>query len=203
MSERRDDGPEHGITFFASLLPHPLGIRIIRHISRAALSELGVRADVIGDLELALTEACTNALQHAPAGRAYGVKISVDAERCEFDVVDLGVGFDAPIADDPEGHGDWPPAESGRGLKLMRALVDRIELASGPGSGTHVHLTKRLEYEPDAAAHEVLAEASAGPATSNARPSGDRVVRSDVRFRAAGRRQGELLTYRARHQSAG
>jgi serine/threonine-protein kinase RsbW len=155
MNDRRRSEPEYGLTFVASLPLHPRGIRTVRHIARSALRELGVDRQTVGDLELALTEACANALEHASPGQAYGVKMSIDAQRCEFDIVDFGSGFEETASARPPG--EVAAAESGRGLRLMRALVDRVEVTSGPGSGTHVHLSKDLVFD-DAVARDVLSK---------------------------------------------
>jgi hypothetical protein len=41
-------------------------------------------------------------------------------------------------------------AEGGRGIVLMRSLVDDVEFATTPGVGTVVSLTKRLNLRHDA-----------------------------------------------------
>lgn len=43
-----------------------------------------------------------------------------------------------------------PFAESGRGLTLMRALMDDIEMVCGEETGTVVHLRKQLVLNDDA-----------------------------------------------------
>jgi serine/threonine-protein kinase RsbW len=40
--------------------------------------------------------------------------------------------------------------ESGRGLAIMRACVDDVELRTGPGKGTVVSLRKQIEWRSDA-----------------------------------------------------
>lgn len=40
--------------------------------------------------------------------------------------------------------------ESGRGLAIMRACVDDVTLRSGPGQGTVVSISKRIEWRPGA-----------------------------------------------------
>ena len=40
-------------------------------------------------------------------------------------------------------------AESGRGLDLIRALVDRVKFISKPEEGVIVHLEKELEFDDD------------------------------------------------------
>jgi serine/threonine-protein kinase RsbW len=120
-------------------------IPVARHIVRNALAEVGVEADCTYDVELALSEACTNVLLHAGPGDAYEVRLQIEQETCELRVVDLGGGFD--------GQGPRPDREGaeegGRGLGLMIALVDKVHFASRPEAGTVVRLEKALVYRGD------------------------------------------------------
>ena len=125
-----------------------LSIPIVRHICRDAMAEIGVAEECSADIEVALTEACTNVLVHSGPGDRYEVHLRLDDQQCTIRVVDAGHGFDADLL----GHtapGD--SAESGRGVLLMRALVDRVLFTSRPEAGTIVHLEKDLAFVPGAA----------------------------------------------------
>lgn len=117
-------------------------VPLVRHLCGDALRKLRVHEDCVGDVELAITEACTNVVKHSSGAHdEYNVRIGIDGETCEISVSDAGVGFDH------EGHrGDTVPvsAESGRGIILMRALVDNVQFVSRPQDGTIVHLVKSL-----------------------------------------------------------
>lgn len=115
-------------------------IPVVRHICRHALTEVGVDPDCRGDIEVALSEACTNVLKHAGPGEEYGVNFSLDDRHCVIAVTDTGQGFDARIVPSD------PAAERGRGIELMRALVDRVNFESTPEAGTVVHLEKDLAF---------------------------------------------------------
>src|SRR4051794_31793715 len=105
---------------------------------------LGVAEECLTDIELALTEACTNVLDHATAGDEYEVVAGLDDSACIIEVVDTGRGFDA----DHLGHAEADPsAEEGRGIHLIRALVDRVHFKSRPEAGMIVRLEKQLVYE--------------------------------------------------------
>lgn len=127
----------------ALLLPRDARtIPVARHICREALRELGVEAECVGDIEVALTEACTNVLEHSQAGDQYEVQVRLAEEDCVIRVVDQGRGFDASaVAPRPADI-----SENGRGIALMHALVDRVKFESRPEEGTIVHLEKELEY---------------------------------------------------------
>lgn len=125
-----------------------LSVPVVRHICTYALSEVGVDESCQSDISIALTEACTNVLDHATQdGEAYEVDITIDDERCTIRVKDAGIGFDVDArAQDPKAD---VTAESGRGLDLIRALVDRVKFISKPEEGVIVHLEKQLEFDDD------------------------------------------------------
>ena len=125
-----------------------LSVPVVRHICSYALDEVGVDKTCSSDISIALTEACTNVLDHATQdGEAYEVHIAIDDERCTIRVKDAGIGFDVEAREGaPRASGD---AESGRGLDLIRALVDRVKFISKPEEGVIVHLEKELEFDDD------------------------------------------------------
>jgi serine/threonine-protein kinase RsbW len=86
------------------------------------------------------------------------VTVAVGPDLCELRVVDVGHGFDhATVQSDSRTHD--LDAERGRGLRLMHALVDHIELTSAPEEGTLVHLVKKLAFDDSAPARRVLFQA--------------------------------------------
>lgn len=122
-----------------------LSVPVVRHICTYALTEVGVREQCLSDISLALTEACTNVLDHVHDGGAeYEVIISIDDERCTIRVKDAGEGFDFEARN--QGRVDLT-AESGRGLELIRSLVDRVKFTSLPEDGMVVHLEKELKFD--------------------------------------------------------
>jgi serine/threonine-protein kinase RsbW len=129
----------------ALCLPHDeASVGIVRHICRDALVTLGVSYDCVADVELAVTEACTNVLKHASSKtHEYEVQVEIDESTCQIRVIDAGNHF--RMAPEPE---PVPvTAESGRGLFLMRAMVDQLDLDQEPEAGTVIKLTKELAFE--------------------------------------------------------
>jgi serine/threonine-protein kinase RsbW len=122
-----------------------LSVPLARHICTYAMREVGVTDDCLSDVTLALTEACTNVLDHVQdGGPAYEVHIGIDGERCSIRVKDLGQGFDFEGTN--AGRVD-ASAESGRGLELIRGLVDRVRFTAVEDAGTIVHLEKELDFD--------------------------------------------------------
>jgi serine/threonine-protein kinase RsbW len=121
-----------------------VSVPVVRRLLRQAMDVLGVEPDVTHDIELALTEACTNVLDHSDETDEYEVSAGIDGDQCVIEVIDRGSGFDGSI----EGLADAAPsAEEGRGIQLMRALVDRVTFDNRPSKGTVVHLEKKLEWQ--------------------------------------------------------
>ncbi|HLJ09035.1 MAG TPA: ATP-binding protein [Acidimicrobiia bacterium] len=122
-------------------------VPLVRTICRDAMHRLGVTPDCQGDVALALTEACANVVQHAEGVSEYEVNIEFCGGLCHIRVVDKGAGIDITDSSRTETFLD---RDSGRGVVLMRLLVDRIAFESRPEDGTIVHLQKNLELEEGA-----------------------------------------------------
>ena len=131
------------IKFTLQLPRDALSVPVVRRVLKTSMRTLGVSDDCVADIEIALTEAVTNVLDHAAAGDEYEVVAGLDDNSCVIEVIDTGRGFDAERL----GHVDADPsAEEGRGIQLIRALVDRVHFRSRPERGMIVHLEKELEF---------------------------------------------------------
>jgi serine/threonine-protein kinase RsbW len=126
-------------------------VPIVRDLCRTAMTQLGVEEAAVHDVALALTEACANVVTHASGtDDDYEVRFKLDGDLCMISVVDSGRGFDAASLDD--GMPDTA-AERGRGIELMKALVDRVTFDSVPERGTIVRFEKRLELRENSPLH--------------------------------------------------
>ena len=98
-------------------------------------TELGAVRALADDVVLACDEAATNAVEHAYRGQPEGV---VDVEATlESDVVSVDI----------RDTGRWRVPEGadhtrGRGLTIMRAVMDDVDVVRGPG-GTTVRMTRQ------------------------------------------------------------
>jgi serine/threonine-protein kinase RsbW len=130
-----------------SLPREAVSVPLTRHTVSAALYTAGVEPMCVDEVELALSEACTNAVQHAVGGVSYEVNVSISDEHVTIEVVDSGSGFGQREAS----FGALDHAsENGRGMALMNALSDLAVFDSVTGKGGSVHLTKRLRWIQDA-----------------------------------------------------
>jgi serine/threonine-protein kinase RsbW len=135
--------PSPRLEMSVSLPRQSHSVPVIRRLAAQILRAFGVAADSIHDVELAISEACANVIQHAIDSEGYEVSIELAADRCAITVIDRGDGFDATSVKDQKDN----DAESGRGLSLMRALVDNLNFVSEPKVGAVVHMVKRLDYD--------------------------------------------------------
>ena len=121
-------------------LPREAGsIPAVRRLLRCALAVLHVDHRSGDDLEIAITEACTNVVRHAAGAESFEVRLEVGENRCAIDVTDDGDGFE------PDALGNGSPAadsERGRGLFLIRALGENVRMHSSPRRGSLIHFEK-------------------------------------------------------------
>ncbi|MGH9278347.1 MAG: ATP-binding protein [Acidimicrobiales bacterium] len=123
-------------------------IPVTRHIVHNALDEVGAMRECAEDIAIAQSEACANVVKHSGPGDQYEVRVDIDQEKCVIRVIDTGRGFDWQTLTDADASPN-DLAERGRGILLMRALVDEVRFVSKPEAGTIVHLEKALEFRPD------------------------------------------------------
>ena len=100
--------------------------------------------ETLGDLKLALTEACSNSVRHAYANGEGTVEIRYELhpDRLVIEVVDDGDGFD-PSAEREEGD---DLVEGGLGIAIIRSIADELEIGAGDGGrGSRLRFAKSLD----------------------------------------------------------
>ena len=102
----------------------------------------GFPPELLGDLKLALTEACTNSVRHAYANGAGTVEIVYELypDRLEVVVVDQGEGF-TPQAGRVETD---ELTEGGLGIAIIEALSDELEITQRDEGGSRLRFVKKL-----------------------------------------------------------
>lgn len=132
------------IAFSVRLPRDARSLPLMRGLVRQALDHLDVPTQSIEEIVLALTEACANVVQHAARNDEYQVDVEISDDLCHITVFDDGQGFDLQAATVADGS----PLEAGRGLVLMKALVDRLQFVRAEDGRHRVVLEKRLRPEP-------------------------------------------------------
>jgi serine/threonine-protein kinase RsbW len=100
--------------------------------------------EVLGDLKLALTEACTNSVRHAyaDAGGVVEIVYELHADRLVVEVADSGEGFEPPEATEDDAD---ELSEGGLGIAIIQALADDVEIGPRDGGGSRLRFVKRLD----------------------------------------------------------
>jgi serine/threonine-protein kinase RsbW len=116
-------------------------------LGRLALTGLArtraLSAEIVADLKLALTEACSNSVRHAyDEGREGVVEIvyELSDDRIAIQVTDDGSGFDPETLERAQEELD----EGGLGIAIIRALTDELEIGARPEGGSQLRFTKYL-----------------------------------------------------------
>lgn len=116
-------------------------VRELRQKVEILLAELGASATVIADLQLAVSEAGTNAFVHGGGGYCW---IRLRDDRLVVRIADSGPGIDPGCVEQAVFIPGFSTADScGMGYTLMLELTDRVWLATGP-QGTVIQLEKRI-----------------------------------------------------------
>lgn len=92
------------------------------------------------NIPVAMTEALSNAIlrgNECDAARCVRVVVLLEATRLVVEVTDEGQGFDLEAARHTPDEADWLEREDGRGLFLMRALMDEVESQRPGPQGGH------------------------------------------------------------------
>jgi len=102
-------------------------------------------AEVLGDLKLALTEACTNSVRHAYAGGDGHVEIvyELHEDKLVVEVVDEGEGFEPPVDPSSKLESD-ELSEGGLGIAIIEALADEFEIRERAEGGSSLRFVKHL-----------------------------------------------------------
>jgi serine/threonine-protein kinase RsbW len=155
-----------------------VSVPVSRQVLDSCLETLGVTPNTRADIALALSEACANVIQHAGQGEEYELRVSAKDRRCAIEVVNTGTQDAGPVLD-----GDTPAfldegsrgaedladvfavaddpvsalGEHGRGLKIIDAVTDNLQLTGNKRQGTTtLHFEKTLEWLPGAAGHHLF-----------------------------------------------
>ncbi|MCU7728910.1 SpoIIE family protein phosphatase [Actinoplanes sp. KI2] len=155
----------------------PDSLAVARAAINTWLAGLGVSPSQVGAVQHALGEALGNAVEHAYGGGPGDFAVTVDLD-------EQGV-LRSTVTD----RGRWRPVPAdpqyrGRGMLMMRALSDHVEVVTGE-RGTTVTLTHRLRRPVEVGAATTRFEA-AGEAAEQAREVPFRIETGGPALRVAG-----------------
>src|SRR5713226_8559501 len=124
--------------FIELLLPaQPRYVGVARAHLRVTALHSGFTAAQVFEMGVAMSEAYANVIGHANTTWVT-LRYAVESHAMTVEVEDDGEGFDTAILDQPY----RPDAAVGRGMHLIRSLMDTVECQSSP-MGTLVRMTLR------------------------------------------------------------
>ena len=127
-----------------TLPARPENVSVIRHVLGAFAEALQLSDEVVEDLRLAVTEACTNVVRHAyPADRPGPVEVSIRPldEHIVVVVGDRGRGIGT--SSDTRGPG--------LGLPLIEAIAEAVDVQPVARGGSRVTMTFSRQRRGDLA----------------------------------------------------
>lgn len=119
--------------------------RVVERVQRECQDLQFAQRQVMLNVPVALTEALSNAILRGNSddpSKTVHVRASVDPDRLVIEVRDQGQGFDLDACTVDVGP-ETLEREDGRGLFLMRKLMDRVEcVPSDPGNTVRLTLNR-------------------------------------------------------------
>jgi anti-sigma regulatory factor (Ser/Thr protein kinase) len=116
-----------------TLPARPENVAVIRHVLGAFAEALQLPADLVEDMRLAVTEACTNVVRHAYHDEPGPIDVVIRPNGNKLDLI---------VSDQGAGIGPGPDlAGPGLGLPLIAALADHVEIEHAPTQGSRLAMT--------------------------------------------------------------
>jgi anti-sigma regulatory factor (Ser/Thr protein kinase) len=120
---------------YARTIRYPSDLSDLRTSLRAWLAAGLIHDQATSDLVVAVGEACANALEHGSQERAAKVEVTGrrDGEEIVMSILDAGVWDQTPSR-----------PHRGRGLDIVRRVVDELRIEPGPDGGTTVTIRRSV-----------------------------------------------------------
>ena len=129
------------------IIPSSLNfLREVDEFIEQKLREQGINQDLVTDIAISVTEVVTNAVNHGNRNdrrKKVTVSLKVDQKQVTIRIEDQGTGFDPehlanPLADENL------LKDAGRGIFIVKSLMDEVKFEVNSDSGTAVVLIKKL-----------------------------------------------------------
>ena len=139
------NGVAHAVRLTIPAKPEYITLGRLALTGIARLRAEPLSQEVLGDLKLALTEACTNSVRHAYGGGEGLVEIvyELHADRLVVEVSDNGVGF-VPPPQPSTALADEDLSEGGLGIAIIEALADEFDIGESAHGGSRLRFVKHL-----------------------------------------------------------
>ena len=124
-------------------------VSVIRLAVSGIASRMNFTIEDIEDIKISVSEACTNAIQHAyesnpNVNNKIFVTAKIHPEELEIVVEDKGKGFDLGIlGTSSQKEASEKKMGLGLGITFIKNLMDHAEFSSNSGKGTKVRMFKK------------------------------------------------------------
>ena len=127
----------------------PSSLNFLREVDEFVeqkLKEQEVDPGVVTDIAISVTEIVTNAVNHGNKNdprKNVTVTVKLDKKSVTIRVEDQGGGFDSEHLENPLDEKNLLK-EAGRGVFIVKSLMDEVKFETVPKAGTVVTLVKKL-----------------------------------------------------------
>jgi len=123
-------------------------LALIREFVSRVAEQAGLNETEVGQLELAVDEACANVIEHAYGDdktKQVMVRAIFDEDTLRIHVIDTGKGFDPTQVQEQELKDLIAKRKTGGlGMRLIRTLMDEVHYDIEPGKRNELRMVKRL-----------------------------------------------------------
>ncbi|MCG3118030.1 MAG: Serine-protein kinase RsbW [bacterium] len=136
---------------------HTENLELIRNFVSQIAQKIGLNEMAVMEIEMAVEEASVNAIKHAHqnnAAKPLRLQIKIDKHKLTALVKDQGQGFDPQKLDGQNAQvALFKRQNGGRGILMMKMLMDEVQFDGGNGKGMQVRLVKYLTPPPQKNIH--------------------------------------------------
>lgn len=121
---------------------------LVDTVCQAFCGWAGIDREISDQIAMAAVEGATNAVVHGnKCQRSKKVRVLFERTRCGIvvSVVDEGEGFDPDRVPDPTDEANLMK-ESGRGIFIMKQVMDQVEFEQPEAGGTLVRMAKEIDF---------------------------------------------------------
>jgi serine/threonine-protein kinase RsbW len=123
-------------------------LALIREFVNRVAAQAGMSEVEVGQLELAVDEACANVIEHAYGDdntKQVMVRAVFDEDTLRIHVIDTGTGFD-PTTVQQQDLKDLIAKRrtGGLGMRLIKTLMDEVHYEIEPGKKNELRMVKKL-----------------------------------------------------------
>ena len=123
-------------------------LAIIREFIARVAEQAGLSEKALGELELAVDEACANVIEHAyghDSTKEVVIRAIFDEEEIRIEVIDTGHGFEPSQVESLELDELVEKRRTGGlGMRLMKTLMDEVHYEFEPGKKNELTMVKKL-----------------------------------------------------------